>query len=81
MPVEVIESEAVGYWQRHVRLDEQRSAEIRQVVANWLLSRQASSGKTITVQRMPWEAKDPSAFAGSEVRTLTIWWAQLGSNQ
>lgn len=51
VPVEVIEAEAVGYWQRHVRLDEQRSAEIRQVIANWLLSRQASSGKTIAVQR------------------------------
>jgi site-specific DNA recombinase len=51
VPVEVIETAAVNYWQQHVRLDEQRSAEIRQVIANWLLSRQASSGKTIAAQR------------------------------
>jgi site-specific DNA recombinase len=51
VPIEVIEAAAVDYWKQHVRLDEQRSAEIRQVIANWLLSRQASSGKTITAQR------------------------------
>jgi site-specific DNA recombinase len=51
VPVEVIETAAADYWKQHVRLDEQRSAEIRQVVADWLLSRQASSGKTIAVQR------------------------------
>ena len=51
VPIEVIEAAAVDYWRQHVRLDEQRSAEVRQVVANWLLSRQASSGKTITAQR------------------------------
>jgi site-specific DNA recombinase len=51
VPIEVIEAAAVDYWRQHVRLDEQRSAEVRQVVADWLLSRQASSGKTITAQR------------------------------
>lgn len=51
VPIEVIEAAAVDYWQSHVRLDEQRSAEIRQVVANWLLARQASSGKTIAAER------------------------------
>jgi DNA repair exonuclease SbcCD ATPase subunit len=47
----VIEAAAVDYWRQHVRLDEQRSAEVRQVVSSWLLSRQASSGKTIAAQR------------------------------
>jgi site-specific DNA recombinase len=51
VPIAVIEAAAVDYWKQHVRLDEQRSAEVRQIVANWLLSRQASSGKTITMQR------------------------------
>jgi site-specific DNA recombinase len=51
VPIAVIEVAAVEYWKQHVRLDEQRSAEVRQIVANWLLSRQASSGKTIAVQR------------------------------
>jgi site-specific DNA recombinase len=51
VPIEAIEAAAVDYWKQHVRLDEQRSAEIRQVVSNWLLSRQASSGKTIAAQR------------------------------
>jgi site-specific DNA recombinase len=51
VPVGVIEAAAVEYWKLHVRLDEQRSAEIRQVVSNRLLAQQASSGKTIAVQR------------------------------
>jgi site-specific DNA recombinase len=51
VPIAVIEVAAVEYWKQHVRLDEQRSAEVRQIVANWILSRQASSGKTIAVQR------------------------------
>ena len=51
VPVEVIEAAAVEYLKVHVGLDEQRSAEIRQVIADWLLSQQASSGKTITTQR------------------------------
>jgi site-specific DNA recombinase len=51
VPIAVIEAAAVDYWRRHVRLDEQRSAEVRQVVAGWLLARQLSSGKTITAQR------------------------------
>jgi site-specific DNA recombinase len=51
VPVEVIEAAAVDYWKAHVRLDEQRSAEIRQVVTNWLPTQQASSGKTIAAQR------------------------------
>jgi site-specific DNA recombinase len=51
VPVGVIETAAVDYWKLHVRLDEQRSAEIRQVVSNRLLSQQASSGKTIAVER------------------------------
>ena len=51
VPIAVIEEAAVDYWRQHVRLDEQRSAEVRQIVANWLLGRQASSGKTITTQR------------------------------
>ena len=51
VPVAVIEAAAVDYWKLHVRLDEQRSAEIRQVVSNRLLAQQASSGKTIAVQR------------------------------
>jgi hypothetical protein len=51
VPVEVIEAAAVDYWRAHVRLDEQRSADIRQVIMNWLLTQQASSGKTIAVQR------------------------------
>ena len=49
--LEIIEAAAVQYWRRHVRLDEQRSAEIRRVVMDWLLTRQASSGKTIATQR------------------------------
>jgi cell pole-organizing protein PopZ len=51
VPVGVIEAAAVEYWKLHVRLDEQRSAEIPQVVSNRLLAQQASSGKTIAVQR------------------------------
>src|SRR5579875_2706832 len=51
VPVGVIEAAAVEYWKLHVRLDERRSAEIRQVVSNRLLAQQASSGKTIAVQR------------------------------
>ena len=51
VPIEVIEAAAVDYWRQHVRLDEQRSAEVRQVVSTWILSRQASSGKTIAAQR------------------------------
>ena len=51
VPIEAIEAAAVDYWKQHVRLDEQRSAEVRQVVSGWLLSRQASSGKTIAAQR------------------------------
>ncbi len=51
VPIAVIEAAAVEYWRQHVRLDEQRSAEVRQVVSTWVLSRQANSGKTIAAQR------------------------------
>lgn len=31
--------------------------------------------------RLPWERRTPKRCLGSVVRTLMVWWAQLGSNQ
>ncbi len=56
--METIEQAAVDYWKQHVQLDEQRTAEIRKVVMDWLLTRQADSGKTIAAERRRIEKLD-----------------------
>ena len=58
VPMETIEQAAVDYWKQHVQLDEQRTAEIRKVVMDWLLTRQADSGKTIAAERRRIEKLD-----------------------